>query len=470
MNKKTRQSKVNTSDYTDIPTDALWGAQTQHAINHFSIGNDKTPLTIIRSYLVLKKAAALSNQELGVLSGAKTKVMIEAIDALLEMEDDVMKHFPVHIWQSGSGTQTNMNVNEVIANLANQLEEESIHPNDHVNASQSSNDTFPTVLHMATTQMCIHKLMPAVSKLRSSLGKLESRYAMTIKVGRTHMQDALPITYGQMFSAYQTSLSESMNHMHQALDGLFELAIGGTAVGTGFGAPQDFDDNVAQHLSDMWKLPFTPSRNKFSAISSHTALLHFMGCLSNLACTLNKIASDIKLLGSGPRSGIGELLLPENEQGSSMMPGKVNPTQCEALSMVCMQVLGHYQSVAFGCASGHLELNTYKPLIGLNILNSIQLLSDGMLSFEHYCVKGLMVHENQTRLHLERSLMLVTALSKDIGYDKAAEVASLAYTEQLSLKEACLKLEYLSASRLDELLDPSTMIGNSHQLPSDMDY
>lgn len=470
MSNNTHQNDADIFENTTIPKDALWGKQTQLAIDNTLMSQDKTPLPIIRSYLILKKATTQANRELGILSGAKAKVILDAIETLLSMEADVMKHFPISLWQCGSGAQININVNEVIATLATRSGKITIDPHDDVNASQSSNDTFTTTLHMASAEQCIHKLMPAISKIRASFGKLETRYALTLKIGRTHLQDALPMTYGQMFSAYQTSLTQCMSHLHQSLDCLFELAIGGTEIGTGFGAPHDFDDAVAQHLSNLWKLPFLTTRNKFTALSTHTTLLHFMGCLNNLACTLNKIANDILLLGSGPRSGIGELLLPDDKSSTSMIPGKANPTQCEALSMTCMQVLGHYQSVALACANGQLELNAYTPLIGYNILSSIQMLSDAMLNFDLFCVRGLMVHEHHTRTHLERSLMLASVLSKAIGYHKSCEVANLAYTDNSSVKDACLKLKYLDADTLDTLLDPTTMIGNQDEANDAFDF
>ena len=466
MNTKNRNSNSQTRTVTDhfgsinISNDVLWGPQTQRSLTHFAIGHDRMPFSIIHSYLLLKQATTEANRGLGILSGKKAKLILDAIQELLDMGTDVMRHFPLSIWQAGSGAHTHFNINEVIAHLANNVSPNTINADTDVNASQSTNDTFPTVMHISASEQCVYRLMPAISKLRSSFSKLETKYALTIKIGRTHLQDSLPMTYGQMFSAYQTLLSDTMNMLHHSLDGLFELAIGGTVVGTGFGSPNDFDQIVTQHLSELLKLPFSPSLNKFAAISAHSGLLNLMGCLVNLACNLNKIANDLRFLGSGPRAGIGELLLPENELGSMKIPGKINPTQCEALSMVCMQVLGQYQSVAFACASGHLELNTYKPVIIYNVLHSIELLSDAMLSFEQYCIRGIMVHEINTDNNLKMSLVLANALLKEMTYDKILEIITLATADNSSIKAACMKLEYLSAKRLDELLDPANMIGS----------
>lgn len=447
----------------EIPDGALWGIHTQRASTQFSVAGEKMPLSVIRAYLVLKKATTCANVECGVLSGEKSEAILEAIDDLLEDESQLAEHFPLGVWQSGSGAQTHMNLNEVIAHVASKAGKGIIHPHDDVGASQSTNDSFVTVMHMASVEACIHQLMPAISKLRSAFGKLETRYALTLKIGRTHLQDALPLTYGQMFSSYQSALGEVMNYLHQGLDQLFELPIGGTEVGTGFGAPERFDQLVVDHLSQWWKLPFVSSRNKFRALSTHVPLLHLMGCLSNLATVLNKIAKDIRLLASGPRSGIGELLLPEHESASAWMPGGTYPSQCESLSMVCVQVLSEYQAVAHACAEGELELNAYKPLIIKNILNSIKRLTDAMHNFNHFAVRGLMVHERNTQHHLESSLIVVSGLLKELGFDKTAEVAHRAYLDQSTIKEACLKLGYLTEDKLDECLDPSRMMGRSDE-------
>jgi len=461
MQNMSTRTVTDTLGSIDISHDALWDIHTQRALKYFNIGHDIMPECIIRNYLLLKKAATQTNRELGVLSSKKAKLILDAIKKCLAMGPELMDHFPLHVWQTGSGAHTHMNINEVIAGIINKEHPGVIDTFLDINASQSTNDTFSTVMHITTAQQCIHVLMPEISRLRTSFAKLETRYALTIKIGRTHLQDALPITYGQVFAGYQQLLTDSMNYLHQSLDNLFELAIGGTSVGTGFGAPHDFDNVVCQHLSDLFKLPFIASKNKCASISAHSAMLHFMGCLVNLACSLNKIARDISLLASGPHCGIGEILLPENELGSSTMPGKVNPSQCEALSMVCHHVIGQYNSVAMGCANGQMELNAYKPLIIFNVLKSLELLSDGIQHFEKYCIRGIMVHEGNTRRHLEASLMLVTALVQDIGYTKASEVAHKALNDNVSIKEATLQLGYITAERLDQLLDPATMIGTS---------
>ncbi|WP_438722103.1 class II fumarate hydratase [Bartonella rochalimae] len=444
-----------------VRNDRYWGAQTERSLHHFNIGIEKQPLTVIYALSLIKKAAALVNMEKGKLPQNIGQTIVTAADEVLAGKFDA--HFPLSVWQTGSGTQSNMNVNEVIANHANVLlggalgSKTPVHPNDHVNMSQSSNDSFPTALHIATTLQTRQHLLPALDALIASLQKKEKEFTDIIKIGRTHTQDATPLTLGQEFSGYRTALETNRTRIETALTDVQMLAQGGTAVGTGLNAPSGFDKAFAETISTLTGIPFKTAHNKFEALAHHGALTHFHGSLNALAADLFKIANDIRFLGSGPRSGLGELNLPENEPGSSIMPGKVNPTQCEALTMVACQVFGNHSCITFAASQGHFELNTYKPVIGYNVLQSLNLLGDCMRSFETYCIQGLQANREHIHALMERSLMLVTALAPEIGYEKAAEIAKTAYKNGTSLREEALKAG-VSAADYDRLVDPQKMI------------
>ncbi|AQX21818.1 fumarase, class II [Bartonella sp. CDC_skunk] len=444
-----------------VRNDRYWGAQTERSLHHFNIGIEKQPLTVIYALSLIKKAAALVNMEKGKLPQNIGQTIVTAADEVLAGKFDA--HFPLSVWQTGSGTQSNMNVNEVIANHANVLlggalgSKTPVHPNDHVNMSQSSNDSFPTALHIATTLQTRQHLLPALDALIASLQKKEKEFTDIIKIGRTHTQDATPLTLGQEFSGYRTALEANRTRIETALTDVQMLAQGGTAVGTGLNAPSGFDKAFAETISTLTGIPFKTAHNKFEALAHHGALTHFHGSLNALAADLFKIANDIRFLGSGPRSGLGELNLPENEPGSSIMPGKVNPTQCEALTMVACQVFGNHSCITFAASQGHFELNTYKPVIGYNVLQSLNLLGDCMRSFETYCIQGLQANREHIHALMERSLMLVTALAPEIGYEKAAEIAKTAYKNGTSLREEALKAG-VSAADYDRLVDPQKMI------------
>ncbi len=445
-----------------VPADRYWGAQTQRSLEHFKIGGDRFPREMIRALGVLKKSAAIVNRELGLLPEDKAKFIIASADEVISGKLD--EHFPLVVWQTGSGTQTNMNANEVIANRALELKGEKlagkgIHPNDDVNKAQSSNDTFPTAMHIAVAEQVTHRLLPMVSKLRDALKEKQGQFQNIVKIGRTHLMDATPLTLGQEFSGYVAQLDFALKIINANLPGVLELALGGTAVGTGLNTHPDFAVKGAQQIAKETGLPFKTAENKFAALAAHDALVQMSGTLKTLACSLMKIANDIRLMGSGPRSGIGELNLPANEPGSSIMPGKVNPTQSEAMTMVCAQVIGNDMAVAVGGATGHFELNVFKPVIVFNVLNSIRLLADACDSFTIHCVHGIEPNLKQIKAHVDNSLMLVTALNPHIGYDNAAKVAKYAHENQTTLKAAALKLGLLDERKFDEVVRPEQMIG-----------
>jgi fumarate hydratase class II len=446
-----------------VPVDKYYGAQTARSLMNFKIGGERFPREIIRALGVLKKAAALTNKELGNLSSEKTELIVKAADEVIEGKLD--EHFPLVVWQTGSGTQTNMNSNEVIANRAIEIaggelgSKKPIHPNDDVNKAQSSNDTFPTAMHIAAVEEIHRRLIPMVTKLRDALQNKSEEFKDTIKIGRTHLMDATPLTLGQEFSAYVQQLTNGLERIDTALPRLYEIALGGTAVGTGLNTHPEFAVKAAKNIAEISGLPFITGRNKFEGLAAHDALVEFSGVLKTLAVSLMKIANDIRLLGSGPRCGIGELNLPANEPGSSIMPGKVNPTQSEALTMVCAQVMGNDVAVNIGGATGHFELNVFKPVIIYNVLQSIRLISDASESFTDNCVVGIEANEKNINKHLTESLMLVTALNPHIGYDNAAKIAKKAHAEGKTLKEVAVELGLLTEEKFDEVVRPEQMIG-----------
>ncbi|MGA7933023.1 MAG: class II fumarate hydratase, partial [Kovacikia sp.] len=428
---------------------------------YFSIGQDLMPKELIRALAIVKKAAALANQELGKLPEEKARLITQAAEEVIDGK--LNDHFPLRIWQTGSGTQTNMNVNEVIANRAIELaggvlgSKNPVHPNDHVNMSQSSNDVFPTAMHISVA-ICLHdRLLPKVKKMRDALDEKAQAWADIVKIGRTHLQDAVPLTLGQEFSGYVGQLDDNLKWIEAVLPDLYQLAIGGTAVGTGLNAPKGFAEKVAHHVSEMTTIPFVSAPNKFTLMAAHDALVRTSGTLKTLAGSLLKIANDIRFLGCGPRCGLSELHLPDNEPGSSIMPGKVNPTQCEAMTMVAAQVIGYDAAVSFAGSQGHFELNAYKPLMVFNLIQSIALLADSCNNFTDFLVVGLEPNQKKIDALLKQSLMLVTALNPTIGYDKASKVAKLASEKDLTLKEACLELGYISAEEFDRIVDPYKM-------------
>jgi fumarate hydratase class II len=445
----------------DVPADRYYGAQTARSLIHFAIGKDTMPPELIRAFGILKKAAALVNQDLGKLPADKTALIAQAADEVIAGK--LNEHFPLRIWQTGSGTQTNMNVNEVISNRAIELAggimgtKKPIHPNDDVNMSQSSNDTFPAAMHIAAATETRQKLLPAVKKLRDALDAKGKEFADIVKIGRTHLQDATPLTVGQEFSGYVNLLDRDGGRIAMALDGLYDLAIGGTAVGTGLNAHPEFAERAAKKIAELTGLPFRSHPNKFAALSAHDELVFASGALKTLAASLMKIANDIRWLASGPRCGLGELSLPENEPGSSIMPGKVNPTQSEALTMVAVQVMGNDAAIGFAGSQGNFELNVFKPVIIFNYLHSVELLADAMSSFVDHCVTGIEVNREQIDHYVQNSLMLVTALAPKIGYDSAAQVAKAAHHSHISLREAAIKLGFVSAEEFDALVKPEDM-------------
>jgi fumarate hydratase class II len=445
----------------EVPSDRYWGAQTQRSLRYFNIGTDLMPEEVIEAFGIIKKAAALVNMELGKLPRDKGELIVKVCDEIIAGK--LADHFPLHVWQTGSGTQTNMNVNEVVANRAIELcggvlgSKDPIHPNDHVNMSQSSNDTFPTAMYVAAALKIVNHLIPALKKLRNALNDKVVEFKDIVKIGRTHLQDAVPMTLGQEFSGYVSQLDAGMGAIEKALGGLYQLAIGGTAVGTGLNAPKEFGKRVAAHIAAMTGLPFVSAENKFAALAAHDALVFTSGALKTLACSLMKIANDIRLLGSGPRCGIGELILPANEPGSSIMPGKVNPTQCEAMTMVAVQVMGLDAAITFAGSQGHFELNVFKPLMIFDLLQSVRLLGDTCNSFAEHLVKGLKANRKRIDALVRESLMLVTALTPVIGYDKAAKAAHKAHEEDLTLKEACLSLGYLTEADFEAAMQPHKM-------------
>jgi fumarate hydratase class II len=445
----------------EVPADRYYGAQTARSLIHFNIGRDTMPPELIRAFGILKKAAALVNQDLGKLSLEKTNLIVQAADEIIAGK--LNEHFPLRVWQTGSGTQTNMNVNEVISNRACQIaggvmgSKKPIHPNDDVNMSQSSNDTFPTAMHIAAASRLVQALIPAVERLSAAIDSKARAFANIVKIGRTHLMDATPITVGQEMSGWVSLLDRDVARIKMVLPGLYELAIGGTAVGTGLNTHPEFADRAARKISELTGLPFKSHPNKFAALSGHDEIVFASGALKTLAASLMKVANDIRWLASGPRAGLGELKLPENEPGSSIMPGKVNPTQAEAVTMVAVQVFGNDAAIGFAGSQGNFELNVFKPVIIHNFLNSVCLLADACRSFTDYCIVGMEVDSERIEENVRNSLMLVTALSPKIGYDKAAEIAHKAYHEHLSLREAALMLGYLTENEFDELVRPERM-------------
>ncbi len=453
--------ETDTMGPIEVPIDRYWGAQTARSLIYFNIGTDTMPRPVIRAMGILKKAAAIVNCELGRLSEDKMKLIAHAADEVIEGKLDA--HFPLHIWQTGSGTQTNMNVNEVIANRAIEMaggvmgSKKPIHPNDHVNMSQSSNDAFPTVMHIAAATELEQSLIPAVSLLQEALETKQKEFAGIVKIGRTHLQDATPLTLGQEFSGWASLLQRDIQRLHDVIPGLRALAIGGTAVGTGLNAPPEFAAKMAEKIAELTHQPFSSHPNKFAALSAHDEVVMASGALKTLAASLMKFANDIRWLASGPRCGIGELALPENEPGSSIMPGKVNPTQCEALTMVCVQVMGNDAAIGFAGSQGNFQLNVFKPVIIHNFLHSVRLLTDACHSMATHCVNGIVARRGRMEEHLRNSLMLVTALAPRIGYDKAAEIAKKAHLSDRTLRDTCLDLAYLSAEEFDALVRPEEM-------------
>ena len=462
MGKKFRVES-DTLGEVKIPENSLWGPQTQRSINNFKIGQPGSmPKEIIHSFAILKKSCAISNNELMNLEKKKMKLIIEVCDEILQNKHN--KEFPLVIWQTGSGTQTNMNVNEVISNRANMLSGKSlidskyIKANDEINMSQSSNDTFPTATNIAVTKLIYEKLIPSIESFIKILNKKVKEFSKDIKIGRTHMMDATPISLGQEFSGYESQMKHGLKALKNTLKHLKQLAIGGTAVGTGLNAPEGFDVSVVKNISDYTKINFEIAENKFESIASNDALVETHGAIKQIAISLFKIANDIRLLGSGPRSGFAELILPANEPGSSIMPGKVNPTQCEAVSMVCAQVLGNDTTVSFAGSQGHLELNVYKPVIAHKLIESIHLLSDSMESFNKNCIVGLKANKTKIAEHLNNSLMLVTALNKKIGYYRAAEIANKAHENGTTLEEEAVKSGYLTKKQFKDWVKPEDMV------------
>lgn len=445
----------------DVPSDVYWGAQTQRSLHHFDIGHDTMPQELIRAFAILKKAAAMTNHELGLLPEDKMKLIVAAADEIIAGKHK--DQFPLRIWQTGSGTQTNMNVNEVISNRAIEMaggklgSKNPVHPNDHVNRSQSSNDTFPTAMHIAAAESIVHRLIPSLTTLRDALAEKVKAYQHIVKIGRTHLQDAVPLTLGQEFSGYVAQLDGALKHIQSTLPALYEIALGGTAVGTGINTHPKFAVAGAKKIAELTGLPFVTAPNKFAALAANDAIVFASGALKTLACALMKIANDVRWLGSGPRCGLGELVLPENEPGSSIMPGKVNPTQCEAMTMVCVQVMGNDAAIGFAGSQGNFELNVFKPVMIHNLLHSIRLLTDTMHMFTIHCIHDLKVDEKRIRHSVENSLMLVTALAPKIGYDKSAEIAHKAWHEGTSLLEACLALGYLTETEFKDSVRPETM-------------
>lgn len=450
----------------EVPASMYYGAQTARSLIYFKIGREQMPLSVIHAYGLIKKAAAEANFELGLLSEKKKSLIVEAAAEVFVGRLD--EHFPLSIWQTGSGTQTNMNVNEVIANRAIELaggvlgSKKPIHPNDDVNMSQSSNDTFPTAMHIASIYSLNGRLLPALRKMRQALHDKAIAFQEIVKIGRTHLMDAVPITLGQEFSCYLAQIDQSIKSIELVMPPLYELAIGGTAVGTGLNAPKGFAEKVAAKIFEMTRLPFVEGKNKFLLIATHDALVAAHSVLKTLACSLIKIATDLSWMGSGPRCGLQELFFPENEPGSSIMPGKVNPTQCEALTMICVHVMGNDQAISIAGSRGNFELNVFKPMIIYNFLDSVILLSDAIDSFTDYFLVGLKANKNRIKKYVDRSLMLVTALSPVIGYEKASQIAHKAYHEDLTLREACTALGFLSGEEFDRVVQPIKMVGELH--------
>lgn len=440
-----------------VPKDKYWAAQTQRSYENFKIGQEKMPREIIQAFALLKYAAAQANCELGLLDQKKAQAIEEVCDQILAGSLD--DHFPLVVWQTGSGTQSNMNVNEVIAHRANELlDQDLLHPNDDVNRSQSSNDTFPTALHISSLLAVEERLFPAIDQLKSTFDELSQAYMDIIKTGRTHLQDAVPLSLGQEISAWSRMLEVSKDMIQDSLAGLREIALGGTAVGTGLNAPEGFADLVAEKISQKSGYPFLSAKNKFHALTSKDQIVFVHGAIKALACDLLKIANDIRMLASGPKCGIGEITIPANEPGSSIMPGKVNPTQAEALTMVCLQVMGNDTAISMAASQGNYQLNVYMPLIAYNFLQSVRLLADALKSFNLHCAQGIKPNREKIQENLDKSLMLVTALNPYLGYENAAKIAKKAYAENKTLKEACLDLGLLTEDEFDRILDPKKMV------------
>ncbi len=463
MSPKKTRTETDSFGPIAVPADRLWGAVTQRSLENFPIGSERMPRPLIRALGVIKRAAAEVNQALGSLDARRARAIVKAAQEVIDGKLD--DHFPLVVWQTGSGTQTNMNVNEVIANRANEIlggkrgAKSPVHPNDHVNLSQSSNDCFPTAMHIAAATEIAYRFDPALAHLQDLLQKKAKSFASIVKIGRTHLQDATPLTLGQEFSGYAAQVKSGIIRMRLALKQIYPLAQGGTAVGTGLNSKPEFAKMFARRVAAITRLPFKTAPNKFEALASHGALAFAHGALNALAADLFKIANDIRLLGSGPRSGLGELILPENEPGSSIMPGKVNPTQAEALTMVCCQVFGNHTAVTIAASQGHLELNVFKPVIAHCVLQSIRLLADAARSFADRCVAGIRADEPRIRAHMERSLMLVTALTPAIGYDKAAQIAKAAHANGTTLREEAIRLGFVTGEEFDRLVRPERMVG-----------
>ena len=457
------KTRIETDSFgpIEVPADRYWGAQTERSRRNFRIGSERMPIPLIRALGIVKRAAAEVNHALGLLDARRMRAIVKAADEVIKGKLD--DHFPLVVWQTGSGTQTNMNVNEVIANRANELlggklgAKAPVHPNDHVNMSQSSNDCFPTAMHIAAAQEIAHRLIPALAHLQDALRQKSKTFSRIVKIGRTHTQDATPLTLGQEFSGYAAQAEHGIARVRLGLKELYPLAQGGTAVGTGLNAKRQFGRLFARRVAEITGLPFVTAPNKFEALASHDADLFAHGAVNSVAAGLFKIANDIRLLGSGPRSGLGELILPENEPGSSIMPGKVNPTQAEALTMVCCQVFGNHTTMSIAASQGHFELNVYKPVIAHAMLQSIGLIADAAISFTDKCVIGIRADESRIRELMERSLMLVTALAPKIGYDKAAKIARAAHANGTTLREEATRLGYVSGEEFDRLVRPGRM-------------
>jgi len=449
-----------------VPGDKYWGASTQRSNKYFDIGEFLVRPIVIQSIAVIKKAAAIVNARNGSLEKKISKYIIKAADEVIKGKLD--SHFPLKVWQTGSGTQTNMNVNEVIANRAIQImggkmgTKKPVHPNDHVNKSQSTNDVFPTAMHIAVAVKTTNKLLPALKLLEKELSKKVRQFSKIVKLGRTHLQDATPLTLGQEFSGYHSQLKKCIERIEKALNEIYYLAQGGTAVGTGLNTKKNFDKKIIKEIKKITKLPFKPAKNKFAALASHDSIVNFSGTMNTTAVCLMKIANDIRFLGSGPRAGYGELILPENEPGSSIMPGKINPTQCEAVTMVCVKVIGNHNGITMAGSHGHFELNVFKPLIIHNILQSINIMSDSCRSFSNYCIKGLKADKKRIKFLLDSSLMLVTALSPKVGYDNAAKIAKRALKNGTTLKEEALKTGLINEKEFLKIVDPRKMIKPSN--------
>ena len=457
----TSRIETDSMGQVEVPSDRYWGAQTQRSLHHFDIGDDVMPRELIRAFGILKRTAAVTNCALGQLTVDKAGLIVQAADEVIAGQLD--DHFPLRVWQTGSGTQTNMNVNEVIANRAIELSggvlgsKTPIHPNDQVNLGQSSNDTFPTAMHIAAVEQIVHQLQPSVRRLREALATKAQAFDSIIKIGRTHLMDAVPLTLGQEFSGYVAQLDQALHRIAASLPELYELALGGTAIGTGLNTHPDFAAKAAAEIAHYTQLPFISAPNKFAVLAAHDGIVAASGALKTLATALMKIANDLRWLGSGPRCGLGELQLPVNEPGSSIMPGKVNPTQCEAMTMVCVQVMGNDAAIAFAGSQGNFELNVFKPVMIHNLLHSVRLLTDACRTFTDHLVVGLAPNRDQMQHFLKNSLMLVTALNPVIGYDKAAQVAKKAYAENTTLRVACLELGFLSGDEFDHYVRPEAM-------------